>query len=135
MSSGSDDDAGFEMEYGNNVDSTGSNVPGGLNSTKNNATSNVYLANNQFRLPFGGPFRPPQLHRKLNKITNYRAKRQTLARQASTIPKTMASLVQAVTQAFDLSSEACLFTSDDPDEACADSGATDFMLPDKRAFC
>ena len=46
----------------------------------------------------------------------------------------MASLVRNMTQAFNSSSEACLFTSDDPDEACAGSGATDVMLPDFNAF-
>ena len=42
----------------------------------------------------------------------------------------MASLVKAVAQAFDSSSEVCLFTPDDPEEACADYGATDVMLLD-----
>jgi len=124
----------FEMEYVNNVDSTGVTVPGGSHSTKNNSSSIVYLVNNQFRLPFGGMCKPPNLQRKLKKVANHQVKRQVSARRASTIPTTMVSLVQAVAQAFDLSSEACLFASDDPDEACADSGDTDVMLPDFNAF-
>ena len=68
MSSDSDDDAEFEMEYGNNVDSTSGTIPGGSNSTKSNHSSFVYLANNQFRLPFGGLCKPLNLQRKLAKV-------------------------------------------------------------------
>jgi len=135
MPSDSDDDAGFEMEYDNIIDITGSIFPSGLNSTNSNTPSNVYCTNTQFRLPFGGPSRPSQFQRKLDKVVNHRVKCQTSAQRASTtIPKTMVSLVQAIAQAFDSSLEARLFTSDDPEEACADSGTTDVMIPDFNTF-
>jgi len=135
MSSDSDVNAGFEMDSGKNVDITGGTIPGGLNSTKNIAPSKDYCFNSQFRLPFGGPSRPLQLQYKLDKkVAKRLIKRQTSVRRASTIPTTMASAVKAMAQAFDSSSEVCLFTSDDPDKAYAASGATGVMLSGFHAF-
>ena len=135
LSSDSDDDADFDMDYGNNVDSAGQAISGHIDSTKSKNELKDYSTPVPFYLPFGGHTVAPNLQRKINKICNHRARHHASARTASSaIPTSISKLIKAVTHAYDTSSEVCHFTSEDADEACADSGATDVMLPDFGAF-
>ena len=55
LSSDSNDDESFDMEYGNNVYESGSIVP------KNNANSTSYSSHKVYHLPFGGHPNPTAL--------------------------------------------------------------------------
>jgi len=65
MSSDSDVDAGFEMNDGNNIDSTDKDVTGSFHSDKYNATSIPYCPSLAYNLTFGGPSHPHKLQQKL----------------------------------------------------------------------
>ena len=109
MSSDSDDDAGFNMEYGNNVDSTGQPVPDSTDSTKPKAASKDYYTPVTFRLPFRGYAAAPNLQCKINKIYNHRACHHASARTSSSnIPASISKLIKAVAHAYGTSSEVCL---------------------------
>ena len=147
--SDSDDDDGFLLDYGNNVDDKGNIVSDNLNTE-----SNVYTAPSSFvhytALPFGGPTFNKVAHKWSRKLSNRRRRRDASARQASARP-TSSLLAQlstpAATAATPSSSigqfaehqlaspDACIFTYvGNDDDCCADSGATDVMLPDYGAF-
>ena len=150
LSSDSDDDADFIQAYGNVIDNTGNSI----NSFSNlSSTSNPYpRLTARYHLPFGGSgtTNKPKLKWQ-RKLANRRVRQQhASARRAAASPTSVADLVlpddssvsSSVTSSIGSfaasklnSPEACVFTSlSEEDECCADSGATDFMLPDKAAF-
>jgi len=63
MFSNLDNDTGFDINYGNIIDSSNSvvPVPGGCNSDKTNTTADNYCSNVQYMLLFGGHSKSPQM--------------------------------------------------------------------------
>ena len=53
---------------------------------------------------------------------------------SSNIPASVSKLIMVIAHAYGTSSEVYHFTSDNEDDACADLGATDIILPDFGAF-
>jgi len=108
--------------------------------------------NSTYLLPFGGPTLNRVASKWSRKIANRRRRRDASARQSAAHPTssivTSLSPLLHTTSAAKLSTsigsfvqhqlsspEACIFTCvGDDDDCCADSGATDMMLPDYGTF-
>ena len=150
--SDSDDDVDFIQNYGNLIDASGASISN--RSDNVNATSTHYpnQSSQRYFLPFGGPSLSNKVALKWQrKIQNRRSrKRNASAQRTASFPPSVQDLLAAddssvsssVTSSIGSfaasrlnSPEACVFASiSEEDECCADSGATDIMLPDYKAF-
>ena len=126
LSSDEDDDASFQEEYGNALEAL---VADRDSSSKTNSTTNVYSLSCIDPLPTRNP---SKLTRKWRRRLHRRRERHSARRASSFSLNEVTSMLQSTVHA---TKDDTIFTivSDD-DDACADSGATDVMLPDKKAF-
>ena len=137
LSSDTDDDDNFEIEYDNNVDSAGNVVP------KPSVNSTNYSSRHLFHLPFGGLPNPTALKWR-RKISNRRRDKfaASACRSQSIIDFPPSTLDGSVSSSIGSFVKQQLTKPDYPsftiietdDECCADTGATDTMLGDYKAF-